>query len=178
MCQICFDFSVLNFMCRLCCGSLEYYDKTYDRVNVKNEKPLQRIDRVFHTVTTTDDPVIRKLSKTEGNVYATDAILATLMCCTRSNYSWDIVIDKIGDKLFFDKRDNTEFDLLTVNETSVEPPQDDGNSLNSPRNLALEATFINHNFSQQVLKTVSWIELSCLFHQCPPCSKVLFSSPE
>ncbi|XP_043472318.1 eukaryotic translation initiation factor 3 subunit D [Leptopilina heterotoma] len=137
----------------LCCGSLEYYDKSYDRVNVKNEKPLQRIDRIFHTVTTTDDPVIRKLSKTEGTVYATDAILATIMCCTRSNYSWDIVIEKIGDKLFFDKRDNTEFDLLTVNETSVEPPQDDGNSLNSPRNLALEATFINHNFSQQVLKS-------------------------
>ncbi|XP_008554540.1 eukaryotic translation initiation factor 3 subunit D [Microplitis demolitor] len=137
----------------LCCGSLEYYDKAYDRVNVKNEKPLQRIDRIFHTVTTTDDPVIRKLSKTEGTVFATDAILATIMCCTRSNYSWDIVIEKIGDKLFFDKRDNTEFDLLTVNETSVEPPTDDGNSLNSPRNLALEATFINHNFSQQVLKS-------------------------
>lgn len=93
------------------------------------------------------------MSKTEGNVYATDAILATIMCCTRSNYSWDIVVEKIGDKLFFDKRDNTEFDLLTVNETSVEPPQDDGNSLNSPRNLALEATFVNHNFSQQVLKS-------------------------
>ncbi|EZA58205.1 hypothetical protein DMN91_011646 [Ooceraea biroi] len=137
----------------LCSGSLEYYDKTYDRVNVKSEKPLQRIDRVFHTVTTTDDPIIRKLSKTEGNVYATDAILATIMCCTRSNYSWDIIIEKIGEKLFFDKRDNTEFDLLTVNETSVEPPQEDGNSLNSPRNLALEATFINHNFSQQVLKS-------------------------
>ncbi|XP_074036044.1 eukaryotic translation initiation factor 3 subunit d1 [Leptinotarsa decemlineata] len=136
----------------LCCGELEYYDKTYDRVNVKNEKALQSVNRIFHTVTTTDDPMIRKLSKTEGNVYATDAILATIMCCTRSNYSWDIVIEKIGDKLFFDKRDNTEFDLLTVNETSVEPPQDDGNSLNSPRNLALEATFINHNFSQQVLK--------------------------
>nr|CAD7448197.1 unnamed protein product [Timema bartmani] len=96
----------------LCCGSLEYYDKTYDRVNVKNEKPLQRIDRIFHTVTTTDDPIIRKLSKTEGNVYATDAILATLMCCTRSNYSWDIVIEKIGEKLFLDKRDNTEFGEL------------------------------------------------------------------
>ncbi|EEB16441.1 eukaryotic translation initiation factor 3 subunit, putative [Pediculus humanus corporis] len=137
----------------MCCGSLEYYDKAYDRVNVKNEKPLQRIDRIFHTVTTTDDPIIRKLSKTEGNVYATDAILAAIMCSTRSNYSWDIVIEKIGHKLFFDKRDNTEFDLLTVNETSVEPPQDDGNSFNSPRNLALEATFINHNFSQQVLKT-------------------------
>ncbi|CAH1115902.1 unnamed protein product [Phaedon cochleariae] len=136
-----------------CCGELEYYDKTYDRVNVKNEKPLQSVNRIFHTVTTTDDPVIRKLSKTEGNVYATDTILATIMCSTRSFYSWDIVIEKIGDKLFFDKRDNTEFDLLTVNETAMEPPQDDGNSLNSPRNLALEATFINHNFSQQVLRT-------------------------
>ena len=43
-------------------------------------------------------------------------------------------------------------DLLTVSETASEPPQDEGSSLNSPRNLALEATFINHNFSQQVLK--------------------------
>ncbi|EDS41530.1 eukaryotic translation initiation factor 3 subunit 7 [Culex quinquefasciatus] len=135
------------------CGTLEYYDKVYDRVNVKNEKPLQRVDRIFHTVTTTDDPIIRQLSKTHGNVYATDSILATIMCCTRSNYSWDIVIEKIGDKLFMDKRDNTEFDLLTVNETAIEPPQEDGNSLNSPRNLAIEATFINHNFSQQVLKS-------------------------
>nr|XP_008198322.1 PREDICTED: eukaryotic translation initiation factor 3 subunit D [Tribolium castaneum] len=68
-----------------CCGELEYYDKSYDHVNVKNEKPLQSVNRIFHTVTTTDDPIIRKLSKTEGNVYATDAILATIMCCTRSN---------------------------------------------------------------------------------------------
>ena len=44
-------------------------------------------------------------------------------------------------------------DLLTVSETAAEPPQDEGSSLNSPRNLALEATFINHNFSQQVLKS-------------------------
>jgi len=138
----------------LCCGTLEYYDKTYDRANVKNEKPLRKIDRIIHTVTTTDDPVIRKLAKShpDANVFATDTILATLMCCTRSIYSWDIVVQKIGGKIFLDKRDNTEFDLLTVSETAAEPPQDEGSSLNSPRNLALEATFINHNFSQQVLK--------------------------
>lgn len=134
-------------------GVMEFYDKSYDRVNIKNERPLEKFDRICYKVTTTDDPVIRKLSKTRGNVFATDWILATLMCSTRSNYSWDIVIEKIGDKLFLDKRDNTEFDLLTVNETAVEPPQDDANSLNSPSKLALEATFINHNFSQQVLKT-------------------------
>ncbi|KAF2362138.1 Eukaryotic translation initiation factor 3 subunit D [Trinorchestia longiramus] len=133
------------------CGAMEYYDKTYDRVTVKNEKKLERINRIFHKVTTTDDPCIRQLTKGEGNVFATDVILATLMCCTRSVYSWDIVVQKIGDKLFFDKRDDSEFDLLTVSETSIEPPQDEGNSLNSPRLLSLEATFINHNFSQQVL---------------------------
>ena len=85
------------------CGELLYYDKTYDRVNVKNELPLKRIDRIFHTVTTTDDPVIRKLSKSDiANVFATDAILATIMCSTRSNYSWDIVIEKIGGEFFID----------------------------------------------------------------------------
>merc|ERR1712117_217867 len=121
----------------------------------KNEKPLQRIDRIFHTVTTTDDPVIRKLVKSEpnANVFVTDAILATLMCAGRSAYSWDIVVQKIGGKVFLDKRDNTEFDLPTVSETSAEPPQEEGSNMNSPRNLALEAIFVNHNFSQQVLKS-------------------------
>jgi len=121
-------------------------------VTCKLEKQLQRINRIFHKVTTTDDPIIRKLTKSEGNVFATDAIIATLMCTTRSVYSWDVVVQRVGDKLFFDKRDDSEFDLLTVNETAAEPPHEEGNSINSPRNLALEATFINHNFSQQVLK--------------------------
>ncbi len=44
------------------------------RVNVKNEKPLQRIDRIFHTVTTTDDPVIRKLVKSEPKA-------SPIICC-------------------------------------------------------------------------------------------------
>lgn len=58
-------------------------------------------------------------------------------------------------------------DLLTVGETAKEPPQDEGN-INSPRSLSLEATFINHNFSQQVLKTVSVGEqcLKCAHLRC------------
>ncbi|XP_013417569.1 eukaryotic translation initiation factor 3 subunit D-like isoform X2 [Lingula anatina] len=136
----------------VCCGSMEYYNKSYDRVTTKNEKKLKRVNRIFHKVTTTDDPVIRKLAKSKGNVFATDVILATIMCCTRSTYSWDIVAQRVGNKLFLDKRDDSEFDLLTVSETAIEPPQEEGTSINSPRSLALEATFINHNFSQQVLK--------------------------
>lgn len=49
-------------------------------------------------------------------------------------------------------------DLLTVSETANEPPQDEGNSFNSPRNLAMEATYINHNFSQQCLRMVSMVD--------------------
>ena len=102
-----------------------------------------------------------QLAKSQGNVFATDAILATLMCCTRSVYSWDIIVQRVGKKLFFDKRDDSEFDLLSVSETATEPPQDEGNSINTPRNLALEATFVNHNFSQQVLKQVIKIDIFC-----------------
>lgn len=40
--------------------------------------------------------------------------------------------------------------MLTVNETSNEPPVDDPEMLNT---LALEATFVCNNFSQQALKT-------------------------
>jgi len=57
-----------------------------------------------------------------------------------------------------------ETDLLTVSETATEPPQEEGTNLNSPKNLSLEATFVNHNFSQQVLKIVSrcWMFVWCI----------------
>ena len=41
-------------------------------------------------------------------------------------------------------------DLLTVSEKAKEPPHDDS-GINAPTSLALEATYINHNFSQQML---------------------------
>lgn len=47
---------------RLICGSLEYYDKTYDRISTKintSVNKFKKINRVYHNVTTSDDPVIR-----------------------------------------------------------------------------------------------------------------------
>ena len=41
-------------------------------------------------------------------------------------------------------------DLLTVSEKAKEPPTDE-TGINAPTSLALEATYINHNFSQQML---------------------------
>ncbi|CAI6000084.1 unnamed protein product [Closterium sp. NIES-64] len=136
------------------CGALEYYDKTFDRVNPKSERPLERCEtRQFHKVTTSDDPVVKRLAAEGGDapaVFATDAILSTLMCAPRSVYSWDVVVHKSGGKLFFDQRDSS-FDLLTVNETAtgIEPAAED--SINGIASLSQEATFINQNFSQQIV---------------------------
>lgn len=73
------------------------------------------------------------------------------MASPRSVYSWDIVIEKIGDKIFMDKRDNSSFDFLTVNETASEVPQESGDSIDGPEKLAYESTYVNRMFSQQVL---------------------------
>jgi len=134
------------------CGSLEYYDDKYDGVTTKSEKSLERIERTFFKVTTSDDPVIRNLaSESAGNVFATDAILALLMSCTRSVYPWDIVVNRVGNTIIFDKRDNSRFDYLTVNETAQDMPTEEKDSVNNWDSLSQEATFINQNFSQQVL---------------------------
>lgn len=43
------------------CGTLEYYNRVFDKVTVKNPVALQKFKRVFHKVTTTDDPYIEKV---------------------------------------------------------------------------------------------------------------------
>jgi translation initiation factor 3 subunit D len=125
------------------CGHLEPYDKSYDRVSSRTEKVLESSKRAIFNVSTSQDPIISELAD-EGDIFATDSILSHLMVCTRSIQPWDLMITRIGSKLYFDKRDQSQFDYLTVNETALEPPLDDGS-------LSNEATFINQNFGQQIL---------------------------
>jgi translation initiation factor 3 subunit D len=120
---------------------------------------LKRMEqKEFYPVTTTDDPVLEKLAVDGvGQVFITDTILAHLMTCTRSVYPWDIVVTKLpGNIFFFDKRDNSTFDYLTVHETAYAQPQpmedEHGHNMNTPERLGLEATMINQNFSQQIVK--------------------------
>lgn len=137
------------------CGSKFTYDDMYDRVSTRSEKPLAKFpDRDFYYVSTTDDPVIEDMA-VEGKVkvFATDVILAHLMTSPRSVYPWDIVVNRVGDALFFDKREESKFDLLTVDETAFDSPNDEVlESINHPESLSIEATIINQNFSQQILK--------------------------
>ncbi len=40
-------------------GQLHYYDKIYDRVTPKADKPLRRTRRQFRTVTASKDPILQ-----------------------------------------------------------------------------------------------------------------------
>lgn len=138
-------------------GFLYYYDRTYDKQPVKgSERKLNVIDRAAYNVTTSSDPVIQELAeKDEATIFATDSILSMLMCAPRSVYPWDIVILRQGDKVYLDKRDGSSLDMVTVNENAADAPmeQADGNkdAINNPAALAFEATFINHNFTNQTV---------------------------
>ncbi|KAI0303979.1 translation initiation factor eIF-3 subunit D [Russula brevipes] len=150
-------------------GRLYPYNKAYDRITTKTERPLQSVDRIKYNITTSDDPIIQQLaSKGAASIYATDVILSVLMCAPRSVYPWDIVIVREGDKVFFDKREGGPCDAVTVNENAADPPQDptapnpsnpnektpEPPSINTATSLSLEASYINQNFGlQSVIET-------------------------
>jgi len=137
------------------CGKLNTYNKEFDRITAKIERPIKRFEDLnFFNVSTSDDPVLPELLQTDEQctVIATDHVMACLIAATRSVYSWDIVVTKIQNKLIFDKRDGSQVDFLTVNETAREPPSNDSpEAMNSPMKLGQEASCINQNFSQMVL---------------------------
>ena len=136
-------------------GFLDQYNEAFDKATVKKPKVLRRREDVEHFyVSTADDPFIQKFAQDgAANVFATDAIMAALVAAPRSMLPWDIVVTKLNGVLFFDKRDESEFDYLTVSETASElPREDDPEDMNHPSNLSVEATMINQNFTQQILK--------------------------
>jgi translation initiation factor 3 subunit D len=51
----------LTFTGRETYGRLFAYDKSYDRITTKTEKPLQLVDRIKYNTTTSDDPVIQQV---------------------------------------------------------------------------------------------------------------------
>jgi translation initiation factor 3 subunit D len=140
-------------------GFLNTYDKSYDKAaGAKTaERRLAVQDRLFFNPTASEDPVIQELAaKDEATIFATETVLSMLMCAPRSVYPWDIVIVREGNKVFLDKRENSQVDYVSVNENATDPPLDvsEGNkdAMNTPHALALEATYINQNFAIQTVQ--------------------------
>ena len=44
-------------------GTVEFYDRSFDRITTRSEILLEGNNKTFHKVTTTDDPVIRKVCR-------------------------------------------------------------------------------------------------------------------
>ncbi|KAJ2850953.1 hypothetical protein IWW36_001477 [Coemansia brasiliensis] len=136
-------------------GRAGIYDHSYDRTSTKLEKPLRNSGAVRYNVTASDDPVLQKVSEEQKDVhvFATDTVLATLMAATVSSSAWDVVVNRVGDKLFLDKRDGGPLDFPSVNENAANPPADSSDkegSMNLAPMLAMEARDINRNYIRQV----------------------------
>jgi translation initiation factor 3 subunit D len=144
------------------CGSLIHFDKNLDRVTPKSELALRRTAKPRAAPSTaSEDPVLRRYAGAAApaplagsaaattRVFATDAVLATLMCAPRSVYSWDIVITRDGNNIWLDKRGDSSFDLVSVNETAQEQNLEDKESINGVEKLSVEATGINAAFLVQ-----------------------------
>lgn len=143
------------------CGELRSFDRNVDRVLRKNPLPLMDTfanDLSFYWPGSADDELLVNIFDTNSNitVAATDQILACLMSASQSRISWHLIFNKFNGRLFIDKNNGTSVDLVTVDETSKEPPLlDDPVRINRPAELSVEALKINQNFSQQVLNRKS-----------------------
>jgi translation initiation factor 3 subunit D len=108
---------------------VNYYDKAFDRVTVKTETSLPSSippeKGTFHPAPNPgSDHLLKRFGQQvakeakeaaknaqDDEVYPTktvissDVIIAALMSCTKSVYSWDLIVDKRGDLLTLDKRD-------------------------------------------------------------------------
>ncbi|KAH3679361.1 hypothetical protein WICMUC_001042 [Wickerhamomyces mucosus] len=142
---------------------------TYGAINPYNKKierssniPLKIVDTAIYNPTASDDPIIQEFhSKNTAKVYATDSVLTQLMCASRSVYSWDIVVTKKNGVIFFDKRESSSIDKLTVEENSQDAPSDSIDSnINNAANLSLEATYINQNFLANSINEESQIKFA------------------
>ncbi len=127
-------------------GHVYYYNSKIDR---SNGAKLAVLDRGIYNPTTSEDPIIQQIAKKDTAIaYGTDVIISQLMCAARSVISWDIIITKVGNKIYFDKREGVPLEYITVDENAADaPPDTNDDNVNNSSNLALEATFINQNFT-------------------------------
>jgi translation initiation factor 3 subunit D len=67
----------------------------------------------------TDDPIMVELMENgEADIFTSDDVVSVLMCSTKSNYSWDIEINKADNIIIIDKR-NSKTDRNILNFQTV-----------------------------------------------------------
>jgi len=81
------------------------YNRVWDRCSSKKTKTIDNFEGHTFEESLFDDPVMVELiEQNVADIFTTDQIASAIMCCTKSNYSWDIEIKKYENKIFIDKR--------------------------------------------------------------------------
>jgi len=100
-------------------GSLREYDKTLEqRALPKKEQQLATLQQSSMVIRygLSDDKIFqdfidRDAGTAEPTVYATDAVLASILTVKNSVFPWDVRIKKVGNQIIFDQSE-TEKKLL------------------------------------------------------------------
>ncbi len=145
-------------MYRMRTGTINQYNEKYDYVTPRQPIPVTINENIglYNWVSTIENNFVGIIqSQKELNVFASDAVIATLMTSPLSVYPWDISVEKRNGKIILDYNEKRIFDYTTVYESAQIPPEEDpkkkDGSVNGPKKLSWEATMSNHYFGQQVL---------------------------
>ena len=92
--------------CEAEAGQIHQYNTAYDKVTTRKFKKLPKYTGHVPDVDIFNDPHIQELAMTKkANVFISDVVAAALMCSSKANYSWDLIITKAGGIIFIDKRE-------------------------------------------------------------------------
>lgn len=130
-------------------GKIYPYLKQIDKAKPNAAIVLKDYEGVDWTsFSTIDDTIMRRIAKEgKADIFATDQVIATLMACQQSVYSWDILVQKFKDKVFLDVREDPNIlQLLTVNETTADKSPNDDNTIDGAREMMQQARKVNDQF--------------------------------
>ncbi len=88
------------------------------------------------------------------------------MVASRSMNSWDVVVTKENGKIFLDKRVDSDFDYVTVSETSNETLPTEPTDINSAFSLSREATRVNNSFKSFAVDKVRFLLFFSILWAC------------
>lgn len=139
-------------------GKIQQYNDKLDYINPRQAVPLKVEEKMgfLNYITTFEESFADIIQgNKELNVFASDAVIATLMTSPLSVYPWDISATKVDGKLILEYNDKRLFDYITTYESANVPPEENLKaktlSVNGPKKLSIEATMSNHYFAQQAL---------------------------
>ena len=134
-------------------GNIYQIDESLEQeVSYYNPKPLKTYEKMkfYGNTNTPFDQELLSIDES-ANIYTTDKILAVIMTCIYNAHPWHLKIKKLGDKIFIEKMENSEIDMVTVNESDNTSIIYDDSNINSYKNLNIEATLINEFIKEQIL---------------------------